>query len=333
MTLHQLRIFSSIAKCLNVTKASAELHISQPSVSQQVKLLQEEYGVTLYRKNSRGVQLTDEGLLFLKEIEPILVQFDHLQKKGRDRRKESSFTIGGSRSPSAAFLPLIASLFKEAHPDIEITLRTDNSAALERMVLASEVEIGVISDPSSSPLLAYEPCREEELIFCLSYDHPMAKRKSLTLAELANTPLIVFKKGGLRSYKRILNEIESRGLNATVAMYCESSDALKAAAKTGMGIGIIYRDLALPEMNRKELKTIQVEGLAVRSQSHVIYAKNKPLSANANAFLTLLRQKIAPNRQASGSALAKHTPSRPSIGFSQPGRTMMKCAPSDGRLK
>jgi DNA-binding transcriptional LysR family regulator len=300
MTLHQLRIFSSIAKCLNVTKASAELHISQPSVSQQVKLLQEEYGVTFYRKSGRGIHLTEEGRLFLKEIQPILTQFDLLKKTSVGRSKALSFTLGGSRSPSASFLPVLAFRFKEMCPDVELTLRTDKSVALEQMVLDSEVELAVITDPSASPYLTYEPCREEELVFCVSVDHSLAKRKILSLAELAATPLIVFKKGGLRSYRKILNEIERRHLKPNVAMYCESSDALKAAVKTGMGVGIIYRDLVQPETNRKELKTIQVEGLAIRTQSYVIYQREKPLSGNVQTFITLLRAHLKAVRQVNG---------------------------------
>src|SRR6266850_2599916 len=111
LTLHQLKIFSSIAKFLNITKASAELHISQPSVSQQVRLLQEEYGAKLYQKNGRGIKLTEEGRLFLKEIEPILAQVDLLKKKFGTHPQEGSLTMGGSHSPSASFLPLLASLF------------------------------------------------------------------------------------------------------------------------------------------------------------------------------------------------------------------------------
>ncbi len=321
MTLHQLRIFSSIAKCQNVTRASAELHISQPSVSQQVKLLQQEYGATFYKKTPRGIRLTDDGRLFLKEIEPILFQFDLLKKKCGGQAKEQSFAIGGSRSPSASFLPLLASRFKETHPDVKLTLRTDKSAVLEQMVLDSEVEIAVVTDPSVSPYLTYEPCREEELVFCVSIEHPLAKRKSLSLAELANTPLVVFKKGGQRSYKKILNAIESHGLHANVALYCESSDALKAAVKTGMGIGIIYRDLVQPETNRKELKAIPVEGLVMRSQSYVVYRKDQQLSDNAKIFLTLLREQIKITRPVHVSSAPMKRAKSKGNGFTFPAMT------------
>jgi len=287
LTLHQLKIFNSIAKCLNVTKASIELHISQPSVSQQVKLLQEEYGAKLYTKNGRGIKLTDEGRLFLKEIDPILRQVDVLKNKFGGHLKLGSLTIGGSHSPSASFLPLLASVFKETHPDTKITFRTHNSDVLERMVLDSDVEVAVVTNSTASPSLVYEPCRQEELVFFASVEHPLAKRKTLGVTELANAPLVVFKKGRM-AFEKILRQIESQGLQWNVAMYCESSEALKAAVKGRMGLGIIYRDLVQPELHRREFKVIQVPGLVMHSESYVIYHKDKPLSVNAKAFLALL---------------------------------------------
>lgn len=303
LTLHQLKIFSSIAKFLNVTKASVELHISQPSVSQQVKILQEEYGAKLYTKNGRGIKLTEEGRLFLKEIDPILRQVDLLKNKFGVHQKQGSLAIGGSHSPSASFLPLLASVFKETYPDTKLTFRTHNSDVLERMVLDSDVEIAVITNSTGSPRLVYEPCRQEELVFFASVEHPFAKRKSLTVAELANAPLVVFKKGRLRAFEKVLKQIESHGLTWNVAMYCESSEALKTAVKARMGLGILYRDLVQPELNRREFKVIQVQGLVTQSESYIVYHKEKPLSANAKEFLALLRRKIEIDRQSKSCSL------------------------------
>jgi DNA-binding transcriptional LysR family regulator len=308
LTLHQLKIFSSIAKFLNITKASAELHISQPSVSQQVRLLQEEYGAKLYQKNGRGIKLTEEGRLFLKEIEPILAQVDLLKTKFGAHPQEGSLRIGGSHSPSASFLPLLASLFRETHPDTKVTFRTHNSDVLERMVLDSEVEVAVVTNSSALPHLIYEPCRQEELVFFASPEHPLARRKRQSLAEVANAPLVVFKKGRLLAFEKILRQIEGQGLTWNVAMYCESSDALKAAVKARMGLGIIYRDLVQAEINRREFKMLSVPGLNTHSESHIIYHQDKPLSVNARAFLTLVRSHTANSRHVNGSSPMKSVP-------------------------
>jgi len=87
MTLHQLKIWTTIARRLSITKAAEELHIKQPSVSQQIKLLEKGYGVKLYEVNSRGVELTSSGRLFLKYAKKILSHVDNLEKELRSSRK------------------------------------------------------------------------------------------------------------------------------------------------------------------------------------------------------------------------------------------------------
>jgi DNA-binding transcriptional LysR family regulator len=80
-------------------------------------------------------------------------------------------------------------------------------------------------------------------------------------------------------------------------MYCESSDAVKAAVKAGMGVGVVYRDLAQNEIDRGEVKVLQVRGLVMHSNSYIIYPRDKTLSADAQEFLDLLRRQIASTKQ------------------------------------
>jgi len=89
MTLHQLKIWTTIARRLSITKAAAELRIKQPSVSQQIKLLEKEYRVKLYNVNSRGVELTPAGRLSLKYAKKILSHVDNLERELRSSRKRT----------------------------------------------------------------------------------------------------------------------------------------------------------------------------------------------------------------------------------------------------
>jgi len=114
MTLHQL-IFESVARHLNVTKASQELHMSQPGVSQQVKLLEQECAARLVVRIGQGVELTERGQAFLDAIRPIVSQAEKIEGtfKVRSNEKKSSFlTVGGSRSHSVAVLPEILRAFQ-----------------------------------------------------------------------------------------------------------------------------------------------------------------------------------------------------------------------------
>src|SRR5437870_3616934 len=230
MTLHQLSIFAAAGKLLSVTKAGWELHISQPSTSQQLKLLEEECEVRLYKKNGHGIELTREGRLFLKEAAPILLQVEKLKRIFSLKLHENEarlLTVGGSHAPSASFLPWLASIFRETHPHTRLILRTDNSLLIEELVRNLDVEIAVITNRAASPRLIYEPCRREELVFFASSKHLVARRQQLTLAELARIPLVVFGRGKVGGAANILNQIEERGFDLNIVMHCETAEAVK----------------------------------------------------------------------------------------------------------
>src|SRR5262245_41275486 len=119
MTLHQLRIFESVARHLNVTKASQELHMSQPTVSQQIKLLEQQYETRFVVRIGQNVKLTKRGRTFLKTIRPIVAQVENVESVFRVKstdKKSSFLTVGRSRSHSVTVLPEILRAFKQNHP-------------------------------------------------------------------------------------------------------------------------------------------------------------------------------------------------------------------------
>jgi len=307
MTLHQLRIFATVAKHLSVTKAARELRISQPSTSQQLKLLEEECRLKLYRKISRGIEITGEGRLFLNHAEPILLQVEKLKQRfclNLAESKVAPLIVGGSHGPSASFLPWLASVFRETHPHVRLILRTDPSYVVEQLVQNSDVEIAVITTPSASPSLIYEPCQQVKKVFFISSRHLWAERQRLSVAELARIPLVVFTRERSGGVAKILNQIEERGFHPSVVMSCETPEAVKAAVKRGMGLGILYRDLVEPDIRTGDLRIIRVPGLKMHIDSYIIYHRGKPLSAYAKDFLALLRERTRRTRWFSGSPRA-----------------------------
>ena len=146
MTLNQFTFFAAIAKHGSLTKASQELHISQPSVSQQLRILERDSGVKLYRRSGKGIEPTDAGRLLLSRVAPILEQVAQI-KSIFSQREEGAETdrlkIGGTFGPSTLLLPALAARLKKKHPEIEIELRTRSVQRLEQLLLSGHVEIAV----------------------------------------------------------------------------------------------------------------------------------------------------------------------------------------------
>lgn len=297
MTLHQLKIFQVVSQHRNITKASKVLRISQPSVFKQVKSLEESYKTKLYKKVGRGIELTEQGQLFQREVEEILRRVDRLEKNFGLRSPSPSATrllIGASHGPSASLIPSLLANFKKTHPLVQVTLRTKDSLGIERLLAESDgVEIGVVTNLSrmaDSGRLHIEPCRPEQILFFVSTKHALVRRKTLSLAELAQLPLIVKQRSQSKTLE-LLKQIEQQGFELNVFMECESAEAVKLAVLKNLGVGVLYRDHLKAEVKRGDLKILRISDLKPAAiESFIIYNKDQPLSPNAQEFLGLLRK-------------------------------------------
>jgi LysR family hydrogen peroxide-inducible transcriptional activator len=299
MTLNQIRAFGAVSKYLNITRAAESLSISEPSVFKQVKSLEDFCGVRLYRKVGRQIELTREGQLVQADVREILLRVERLGQRFKQAALTGgSLAVGGSHAPSVALIPSLLARFKESHSHTQIIFRTKSSRGIEQLVLQSQVEIGVITNPSNSRLLRLLPCREEDIVVVVSAKHPLAKKFELKLAEVAQAPLII-KKGRQGRPSEFLRQIESQGFRLNILMECESGQAIKIAVMRGMGIGILYRDQVESELEAGSLKMLKIAGLKrINGKSFIVYRKGRPLSQNALDFLALLggpRQKLGWN--------------------------------------
>ena len=287
MTLHQLKIFGAVAKHLNITKASREIRVSQPSVSKQLRLLENEYGLRFYVKSGRGIRLTEEGQLFQVTVKPILEQLEGLKRTFENivaEGRAKSLIVASSPSPAAFFLSAVLKSFVELHPTVHPTLRTGYPRAIKEMVLNADVEIALTITHPDHPLIIAEPIHSEEVVAVVSARHPLAKKGKLKEAELVQAPFVIMKGG------RIAEEIEKMGLKLNVVMWCDSIEPVKEYVRAGLGVGLFYRGSAEAGLREGYFKVIKIPRIKdIRVIYFVIYRKGIPLSTNAQDLLTLLR--------------------------------------------
>jgi DNA-binding transcriptional LysR family regulator len=288
MTLHQLRIFECVVKHLNITKASAALRISQPSVSQQLKLLEAEFGRKFLIRVNQGVELTFEGKEFFDAIRPLLNEAENLEKRfknGATSHDTVPLIVGGSHNVSVNVLPKLLMEFKQRHPAVQFVLETNDSPTVEKRLVASELEIALLTNPSHRNEIVYEPYEDLEMVaFCLP-SNPIA-RKKLTLKELSECPLV------LRSGGRTDRMFTNLAQKVNVALRCELSSTVKAAVRMGMGVGILYRNAIASRVARGSLKVINVPELKqLGIKSFIAYDRRKPLAPMAQEFFQMLLEK------------------------------------------
>jgi LysR family transcriptional regulator, low CO2-responsive transcriptional regulator len=292
MTLHQLKVFLAIARHSSITKASQELHISEPSVHQQVKSLQMNFSRSLYQKVGRVIEITSDGKAFSAKATEILRKAEELERQFGQTLAANCpghLAVGGSHVLSASVLAPVVATFKTRNPDVEIEFRTKSGPFIERLVLSEKIDVGLVVNVSSPSLLIVEPFGYQEMVVIVSKQYALSKKRKLTMAELAQAPLIVRTRRNSTS-KQILADVEQHGFELNVLMKCDSAQGVKVAVAKGLGVGLLYRKHVEQEIRRGELKVLNVPGLKMHIQSFIIYKAGKPLSPAAQAFLELLRQ-------------------------------------------
>ena len=312
MTLHQLRIVLSIAKHRSMTKASVEHHISQPSVSQQIKLLEQEYGVKLYVKNGNGIEFTPAGQKFIDSAKQILLQVEKLEKDCKETLSHSngsSLTIGGGYFASVTYLPLVLNAFKKTYPKVKLFLESEATVRIEELVLKSKVDVAVTVKPIDHPSIVCEPYREEQQVAVVSANHPLARKGQLTPKELAEVPFVIrhTKTRPSITLNRLCNEMGRQGLAMNIGLECDTPEGARAAVKSGIGLGFFFQELVERDIKRGRLKVIEIPWLKFdwKIKTYIVYQKDRISSPYVKEFLTLLRQWARKTALVDASLLAR----------------------------
>jgi DNA-binding transcriptional LysR family regulator len=288
LTLHQLYIFDTLARHSNVSRAAQEVRISQPSLSRQLHLLEEECGLKLHRAIiGRGIKLTEEGQEFWAAIKPILHQFECIQKRfSSSATRSATLVVGATQGPSVSFVPDALKAFKKNRPDVNPTLRTGDSRRVEEMLLKAEIDVAIVVYPSYHPRLAVEPLHRVRVSAVVSRRHPLAKKKQLTPEQILQAPFIV------KMASKITDVLKKSEINLNIAMRCESIEGVRAAVESGMGIGLLYRENVEHGLRGGYLKALRIPWLKkLNFQWFLLYRKDEPLSRNAQQFMSVIKER------------------------------------------
>ena len=308
MLLDRIELFVTVAKHHNLGKTARAMHVSASSVCQRLKSLENDFGVKLYKKNKEGIELTGAGHTLLTRGSEVLSQLDTLRKTLNENASEAarSLIVGGTYSPSVKYLPAAIAAFQKTHPDVKVTFLTSDSASVQKWVQNSAVDIAIIQSPSESFDCEMEHFAVDNLTFFAHPTHPLAKKKKLDLEDLAQNPLVI-REGTGATYK-MLEQLTRRGLTLNVTLRCVSPEAVKAAVRRKMGLGVLFYNLIEEDIKRKDLKSLKFPGLPkLVASSYIVYSKNKPLSCVAKDFLTLLRSMKTPAKDPATSLESNRT--------------------------
>lgn len=295
MTIRQLEVFLAIAHAQSFSRAAERIHLSQPTLSEHMKELEEELGVPLFIRHSRSVSLTEPGRVFEDYATRVVATL----AAGRqaiaelDELKRGSLVVGASTTPGTYVLPARIAKFRERYPGITVALRIGNSRAVEERVRDGEVDLAVIGGHVLGPS---ERCVAagivDELQLIVPRNYPV-KDGSLTPARLARERVLIREEGSAtrQATERALRQA---GITFKPAMELDHTETIKRAVMAGLGVAFVSRYAVEDEVRSGRLRVLSVQRMKIRRHFHVIHDERRPLSASARAFTAFLATSQAP---------------------------------------
>ncbi len=191
MELDQLRHFVKVAELENFTRAAEQVGLSQPALSRSVARLEQELGRPLFDRQARRAALTDAGLLLLDRARAILTMTDDLKAELCDDGESGKVRVGAIPTVAPYFLPECLKSFHGRHPRAQLIVLEDTTDNLVKKVADGEVDVAVAALPIAAKYVEVEPLFEEELLLVTSADHPLARKKAITPADIAGLPFVL----------------------------------------------------------------------------------------------------------------------------------------------
>jgi DNA-binding transcriptional LysR family regulator len=274
ITLHQLKIFDAVARHLSFTKASDELHLTQPAVSMQIKKLEQEVGVPLFEQVGKRIYITKVG--------------DELQHYGRSIAQllsEAEQVFEGITVASTAnyFVPRLWATFRMRHPGVSVSLDVTNREGLIRALTTNETDLVIMGLPPEDMDLVAQSFMPNPLVVIAPPTHPLCRARDIPLQRLKGETFLVREQGsGTRSLmERVFAE---KGLDPATPIEMSSTEALKQGVEAGLGLALLSMHTLDMELALKRLVVLDVQGFPVLRDWYIAHRAGKRLSVIAQAF-------------------------------------------------
>ena len=261
MADRRLKIFHTVARLLNFTKAAEELHMTQPAVTFQIRQLEEQFNTRLFDRTHNKVTLTDVGKQVYSYSDRILKLYEEMTRSITEMTGDVSgaVTLGASTTIAEYMLPLLIGEFKHKYPEVVINLRESNTEDIVSMVENNDVDLGIVEGSVNNKNLVVEECKVDHLVVIMPNDHVLSGEKKLRVADFVSYPFIC-REHGSGTQEVITNYVEKHGNGEglNICFELSSPEAIKGAVEAGMGISIVSKSTIIKELKLGTLTAVEL---------------------------------------------------------------------------
>jgi DNA-binding transcriptional LysR family regulator len=290
MDLTALRIFLAVAEERSFSRAAAKVHRTQPAVSQAVKRLEDELGEQLFDRSSKSGTLTDAGRVlqnYGQRLVRLAEEAESAMRELRDLRR-GRVLIGANEAAIHTLLPLMAR-FRQKVPDIAVDVRRVPARQIAVEVQQGSLDFGALTFHPAEEGLFEVVVGSDELVLLMPPSHPFAKRKQVTMEEVAGEPVVAHNDPS-PARERVLRLFEEHQIALNMVISLPSLDGIKRAVELQLGVALLPRRCAVTEIASGRLVAVPVAGISRRRQLTLVCRKAHRSHA-ANAFLAVAQEK------------------------------------------
>jgi DNA-binding transcriptional LysR family regulator len=295
MDIHHLKIFVSVYKNKSFTKASEELHISQPTISEHIKNLESSLDCRLFDRLGRSIMPTAEADLLYPKALQILEDLDQIQQEitAAGTGVKGKLVIGASTIPGAYILPRMAYSFKNQYPEIAFEILIEDSGKITNMVLQHDLLCGIVGAKMKSDKLDYASLIEDELVLVTS--PKTLNKKKINLDELTKLPFLQREEGsGTRqTFENFLRKNNFSTVDFNIVATLGSISAVKQAVKAKLGVSVISRIAVQEELDNNILQEIPIKNLKMKRKFYLVRQKKRTLPPQYLAFCKHLTKTVS----------------------------------------
>ncbi|WP_321324923.1 LysR substrate-binding domain-containing protein [Thiomicrorhabdus sp.] len=287
-TLRQLQVFESIARHSSFSRAAEELHLTQPTVSMQVKKLSEVLDTPLFEQIGRKVYLTDAGKALYDSANVILNQLSLAEQKINHLKGFSGGSVSlAVISTAQYFVPKVIHEFTQAYPDVTVLLRVGNKETLLERISKNSDDFYLLGQPTEELNVESSQLAVNPLAFVANANHPLVGKK-LDISDLANEPFLMRETGsGIRAQiDKVFAEFE---FQPHIKMVLGGNEAIRLGLLQNLGVTVASVPTLMEEIGQGKIKILDVKGFPINRHWYLAYPKGKVLSIAAEKMIELLK--------------------------------------------
>ncbi len=288
----RLKVFYTVARRLNFTKAAEELFITQPAVTKHIHEIENYYKTQLFQRNGTKIKLTPAGTTLLAHAEQLFAIYRNIEVDlaAINENVKGTIRIGASTTVAQYVLPKYLAAFRQKFPEINIALTANNTEYIENALIAGKIDFGIIEGQSKRPQIRYASFLKDEIVLCTRTGNPLIKKQTIALPALKELPLLMREQGS-GSQEVIAAALKKAGVKTSqlkIEMVLESTESIKSYISSSDSVAFLSIHSILKELKSNELTIIDIKDLHIERTFFFVKQQgdNQPLTGLFMKFLS-----------------------------------------------